>query len=402
MKLENPKSNNPRPRPPLARCWVITSFRTKNFTAWKTLDLVETDIRYLGYQLEQCPDTGKIHIQAYVEFYKKIRLTQLKQRLGDEALHAEIRRGCRVDARNYAIKEDTPWFDANYPQWAASGARLVGTDAVEIGRFATNQGTRSRLDGAKDLIDEEATELEIFEAFPDVYLRYSTGIRRARALKAQSRCNKYKPIEVNVIYGDPGSGKTRSIYEIEGEENCYIPTYSASANKYWFDGYDGHKVLVINEFYGQCRTSIIQNLWDNYRIQVETKGGLTVSNWDKIYVTSNVHPKEWYHSWETVPKSVEDSIIRRINTITKKDLPPGIVLKTWEDIPSLNLGRPVLPYPLPEPGTRASAASTPARILSTPPTHNACPKTATERQPRPTSGEAASAAPLSCYGREGR
>lgn len=337
-KLKSDKSKTTKKRIRLGkfRNYCITTFKTKNYKKWKNLDLADLKIRYFVYQLETT-SKGRIHIQAYIETYDQLRISQLKARLGDRTLHAEPREGTREAARDYCLKDDSPYFSSTYPDWSDHEPRIPGTETVELGTFKTRQGQRTDLSQVADMIDAGKTELEIFEDCPSQYLKYSTGIRRARALKMQAQCNKYIPnLKVHVLWGDSRAGKTRYVFDTEGAENCYIPKYSESAGKFWFDGYDGQKVLLINEFYGQARTNVMQELLDHYRIQVEIKGSTTISNWDTIYITSNCHPDEWYSSWETIPEKVQLSFIRRISTITEMKEPAQKKLKqTWAQIPSL-------------------------------------------------------------------
>lgn len=362
-------STKPRQRAPKYRHWTFTSHNTRNFKLWKSLDLQDLQIRYMVYQLETCPSTGKIHVQGYVEFYQQLRMTQVKVKLGDNALWLDNRKGTRQQARDYCLKDGTPYFDTHYPHWETHGERLPGTDSVELGIFRSKQGHRTDLDQVSDLIKEEASEIEIFENCPSQYLKYSTGIRRARGLMQNARINTYIPnLSVHVIYGDSRAGKTRAVYDRHGPHNVYIPTYSESANKFWFDGYDGQKVLLINEFYGQARTSVMQQLLDHYRIRCETKGGTCVSAWDTIYITSNVHPREWYKGWESIPQKVEESFINRITTIKHLTRPASVGRqKTWEDIPA---EAPILPSALPRPEAQPKG---PPRVSFAPPGNSPTP-----------------------------
>lgn len=312
-KAESP----PRARGPKCRHYCLTTFDTKKYKEWKNLDFDDCQIRYLIYQIEKSPSTGRLHLQAYIEFYNALRITQVKTRLNDATLHCERRKGTRQQARDYCMKDDSHYFSSKYPEWVDHGFRHKGTKYVELGKFRTKQGHRTDLDQMIDKIQSGASEFECFASCPSQYLKYSTGVRRARCLMKRDRVNRYhRKMKRHVLYGDPGSGKTRYVFDKHGPENVFCPTYSASAQKFWFDGYDGQKVLLINEFYGQARTSVMQELLDKYRIRVETKGGTTVSNWDHIYVTSNCHPDEWYNSWNSVPYKVRRSFHRRIDDVT--------------------------------------------------------------------------------------
>lgn len=57
-----------------ARHWCFTEYTTKRFKTWKELDLSQAGIRYFVYQLEQCPTTGRLHLQCYIEFFQAVRM----------------------------------------------------------------------------------------------------------------------------------------------------------------------------------------------------------------------------------------------------------------------------------------------------------------------------------------
>jgi len=236
------------------------------------------------------------------------------------------------------MKDDSPWYHANYPQWSDKGGRISGTDPVEIGTWGTRPGERTDLLKVADMVAAGSSELEILEECPREYLKYSGHIQKARNLYARRELNKWADVKVHVLWGDAGAGKTRHVLDTHGPENVYIPIWTGT--KWWFDGYTGQKVLLINEFYGQSRTSVMQQLLDKYRQQVEVKCSMTCSQWDTIYVTSNCHPREWYNSWENIPEKVEKSFIRRIATCTFMKAPKVVSEKTWEEVGSLSITLP--------------------------------------------------------------
>lgn len=347
-KMVEPKK--PRKRAAKYRHHVITTHDTKKFKLWKKLDIDDLQIRSATFQLEPTKKGG-IHVQAYFEFYDQLRISQVKERLQDNTLHSEPRKGTRVQARDYCLKDNTPYFEVNYPEWSDHGGRIPGTDSVQLGKFRVKQGHRTDLDQVSECIKDGKTEAEIFESCPAQYIKYSTGIRRARNLLGRSRLNTYHPITVHVLWGDTRSNKTRTVLDKYGPQNVYSPVWSASAQKFWFNDYDGQKILLINEFYGQARTAIMQQLLDHYRMSVESKGDTVISNWDKIYITSNCHPKDWYSGWANIPEKVQDSFIERIKTI--KFMPSmKKKIKTWDDIPEeeiVKVEAPVLPSTTSEP-----------------------------------------------------
>lgn len=333
---ESTKVQQKKPAPRV-RHWCFTSYTP--ISSLRTIDIDAQKIRYLVCNPEGCPKTGKEHLQGYVEFYDQLRRKQAQKRLGLLTAHMEPRKGTREQAANYCKKEES---------------RLPGTTFLELGNFGTEQGARTDLQQMVDCIIETPDEYTVWRKTPELYLKFGNNARHAIAMEQSKQVGKYKKVEVAVIHGDTRTGKTRHVYDKHGSENVYTPIYSQSAGKFWFDGYAGQDVLLINEFYGQARTSVMQNLLDNYRLRLEIKGGTCVSNWSKIYITSNCHPKEWYSHWESIPKKVEESFIERISYCVHKTRPPSKIVKQWSDIPEGSGGDASITPPTSDPDPLAA------------------------------------------------
>ena len=279
--------------------WIFTCYEVNKSNEWENMDL-DGNIRYMVYQKEVAPKTGREHLQGYVEFHKAKRISQVQDALGVPGLYLDRRKGTRDEARGYCMKKDT---------------RVPGTTPTELGTWRkSKQGKRSDLDAVVKSIEAGATEREIALEFPRIYMRMSRGLKALISKRQERDLNKYFPITKVVLWGEAGSGKTRHVMDKHGAENVYVAQITESG-QLWFDGYQGEKVLLLNEFYGQLRTSYMQNLLDNYRIKLNVKGGYAISNWDHVYVTSNCHPRQWYSDWQSVPLEVEKSFIRRLNKI---------------------------------------------------------------------------------------
>ena len=248
-------------------------------------------------------------------------MTQIKDRLECPGLHLEIRKGTRVQARDYCCKDDT---------------RIPSTETVHLGKFRTRQGHRTDVEQVADAILDGATESQIGELYPSQYLRMSTHVRRLINLQNQKNLNRYRKVDVHVLWGQTRSGKTRQVFDRHGPENVFKVTIN-EAGKLWFDGYSGQKVLLLDEFYGQLRVNALQNLLDNYCAQYEIKGGTIVSNWDTIYITSNCNPDLWYSQWSSIPVAVKHSISERFTTITElKRARKQKKIRKFSEIPTLS------------------------------------------------------------------
>lgn len=279
-----------------SRTFCLTSYDIKNYEQWKTLNLTETNIKYFVYQKELCPTTKKEHLQGYIEFKNQMRTYKsIKQILNDPALHIEQRRGTQDEARNYCMKAESQI-----------------APPVELGQFTT-QGRRTDIQELYNALKSGKTPTEIMELYPKLYIKYYKAIDRVFNNINQSKEGKFRPVNVEVLYGEAGTGKTRQVYQKEGTENVYRLNQSNSQNL-WFDGYTNQKVLLIDDYYGWIKYGTLLQLLDGYHIRLEKKGGFVYSNWTKIYITSNEHPKEWY------TKGLTQALSRRINTIAHYEL----------------------------------------------------------------------------------
>lgn len=285
------------------------------YEEWKQLG-VSGQIRYFVYQIEVCPKTNKDHIQGYLELKKQFRLTGLKKLLGSKTVHIEARKGTQKQAIDYCSKS------------GKAGGRKKGTKQVILGAPGA-AGTRTDLAAVAAMIKDGNSELDLFNEHPTAYLKYSGHIKRAIELQRRPLRNTWRDVTLTCLWGDCGAGKTRWVLDHYGPENVYVVKWNGQ--KFWFDGYEGQKVLLLNEFYGQARTSLMQDLFDKYCQQFEIKCGHTISCWDHVYVTSNVHPRQWWNSYENVPMSVQKSFIRRFTNIVHMPAPPELQNLQWED-----------------------------------------------------------------------
>lgn len=223
-------------------------------------------VRYAIYQSEM-GESGTPHYQGYIEMSCPSTLRQL-QRIVPRA-HFERRRGTRSEAREYCRKTST-----------------ATSTPVEYGIWTGGQGQRSDLDAVRLRLDAGDSELEIAEAFFSTWCRFNRSFRLYKRLKLAARPTN-KP-NVVVIWGPTGVGKSRYCH------TTYPNAYWKMPNKWW-DGYDGHADIIMDDFYGWIRLAILLRLLDHYPVQMETKGGHTQRTVKNIIVTSNRCPEHWYN-----------------------------------------------------------------------------------------------------------
>lgn len=216
----------------------------------------------------------------------------------------------------------------------------------------TGQGKRNDIVKARDmimsggklidLVDDDDT-LGVVAKYPQFVEMIRTAYLRKLAKK-----NKWQPKEIHVYWGDTGTGKSRKAHW-EAEQQFGDDVFKKSKDKDWFCGYDGEPALIIDEFYGaEFTPAALLGLLDGYPYDVNKKRlGASPSGITHVWITSNVHPRDWWPS-ANIPPSVREALARRITTCTHFDkrngkwqppAPPAYV-GTTESGDELILGTP--------------------------------------------------------------
>ncbi|APA62649.1 putative replication protein [uncultured virus] len=230
----------------------------------------DTHVKYVICQLESCPSSGRLHVQGYVEFDKMMTIKQVKKILGEKT-HLDKRQGTQEQAIKYCSKNDTK----------IEGPFIIGKKA--------QQGQRTDLEKtAERLRNGDSIELIIEEN--GNMLRYIKHMKEYKMLIEKKR-DREEPVYVEVIVGDPGSGKTRYVYDKE-PDLFVLP--EQHGNSIWFDGYQGQEAVIFDDFYGGIKYSTMLRLLDRYPLRVPIKGGFTQWKAKRIYITSNQGIDKWY------------------------------------------------------------------------------------------------------------
>lgn len=239
------------------------------------LAVFDGTVRYICFQLE-CGEGGKEHFQGYVEFNRSVRLTDVRRIVSDTA-HWEPRRGTAAQARNYCQKDDTrvegPW---------------------EHGSHSGGSGERTDLIAFRDAIKEGENKENLYESHPALMARYPRFYNSLKMIKRPKRTDDFV---VTLIYGDPGVGKTKFIWDKWEDAEGGFWQLPVVTSQLWFDTYDGQMHVLMDDFAGsKSRVSLSTTLQvlDRYPIMVPIKGGFVWWNPRRIAVTTNVHPDNWF------------------------------------------------------------------------------------------------------------
>lgn len=253
--------------------------------------------RGMCYQLERTPSTDREHLQGYTEYSSPRRIASLRQEY-PPTTHIECARGNRSSCVEYCTKQDTriegPWCDEVLRE-KKMGSQGNRTDITALGQSIMS-GSISKTQLAMD--------------DPGAIIRYPRGISELYSIRSTTAKSILRTnLQVEVIYGPAGSGKTR--YAARELESTFILDGSNS-DTLWFDGYEDEPTIVLDDFYGWIRHGTLLRLLDIYPFRCPVKGAHVYAKWTKVYITSNRHPSTWYDKF---PWEEDKALQRRIHRI---------------------------------------------------------------------------------------
>ncbi len=281
------------------------------------------DVTYIVYQEEICPTTKRKHFQGYIQCAKRKYMSFLK-RLISPNVHLEVQRAEDSDkARLYCMKEKT---------------RVAGP--WELGDYAKVEVSRTDITHFRDAILKGATEHDLWMDYCPQMSRYPRMFKSLYTYGTTSTVPRVIPRRcrapfVTVLVGPTGCGKTRFVYDRHDANDLYSMPLTEG---FWLDGYAGHTNVLIDEFTGNMRLEKFLQLIDRYAIRVACKGGFLLWNPQRIYITSNIDPREWYEWVLTHPDgsvkrdrtSQRDAMFRRITFIYRAVVDGPLVDVTME------------------------------------------------------------------------
>lgn len=260
----------------------------------------DTAVQHFVCQLESAPDTGMLHVQAYVGFYNARRFSTVQfwcGQVGFPGAHLEIRRGTPQQAWDYCTKADSraagPWEHGNRP--VGSGDR---------------SDLKSFISDASKLKTGQLALADLQDTHPSIEARYTKYFDRVVARSTPSRDFQ---TYCAVFYGDSGTGKSFSARKWCEERKLtvyHLRLPETRTAQLFFERYAGEPVVIVDEM-GPNRMSLqeFNSLIDSHPHLVNVKGASAPFLSHLIIFTSNIPPDDWF----TADERLRQTVRRRIN-----------------------------------------------------------------------------------------
>lgn len=292
-----------------------TQYPNWTFTVTKAVDygfqvmggLVEGGLaKWVIFGDEEAPTTGLRHLQGYVQFVKRKRLTELAKILHGSVCHWEPAKGTPSENFDYCSKtgkhQPEPPGESNVdrgkfyefgerPEFENAGEREKRRWEEAFGH--AKAGTLGHVDPQILVCHYKSLKMihNDFREKPAVAEYHGT-------VELQHRFRWY--------YGEPGCGKTKHCHDLARALGREV--YAKAHNKWWC-GYKPGDVVVMDDVNQDAKwLGDFIKLWcQEYPFQAETKGGMATIRPDYIFFTSNYHPYDIF-----TDKAMRESIQRRM------------------------------------------------------------------------------------------
>jgi len=216
--------------------------------------------------------------------------------------HIEKALGTSQENRDY-IRKDGKWKDTE------KGTTSVEGSFDEFGECPVErQGKSKDADRILELLKDGASNLEVIEEVPGA-MKFIDKVERTRsALRDAQFANSWRDLTVTYIFGKTGSGKTRSVMDTYGYQNCYRVT----DYRHPFDTYDGQDVIIFEEFRGGLKHGDMLNYLDGYPLLLPCRYFNRQACYTKVFLITNIPPDAQYVG---VDVSSREAFFRRIHKV---------------------------------------------------------------------------------------
>lgn len=252
------------------------------------------EMHFLIWQLEQGHEEETPHIQGYVRFIKRKRLSTAKKFFIDKA-HMEPAIYDEEHNYNYCSKEDT---------------RVPETQTHMFGEYDPSQGkqgARTDLADIAEKVKQGATIHSIAEEYPSQFIRYHQGIKVLQQELA-SQTPFCRDVSVLVLWGETNMGKTHRIRV--GAEDQGIRLFVVEWGRDPFGTYQGEEMILFDEWNDtQYPIAQMNKYLDKWRLELNCRYMNRYAAWTHVVICSNFSPLTWYGM---EPLVVRRALLRRI------------------------------------------------------------------------------------------
>lgn len=252
---------------------------------------------------DEIGEEGTRHTHIFLAARSAIRFSTIKKLF--PAAHIEMCKGTCQQNMEYVSKTGKWEKDRKHETCVDGTFEEFGEMPVE------RQGKRNDLDDLYDMIKSGMNDHDIVNEDP-TYMTLLDTIQKTRQLVVQEKFREtFRDLDVTYIWGDTGTGKTRSVMEGHGYSNVFrVTDYSHP-----FDAYSGQDVILFDEFRSSLLLADMLKYLDGYPLELPCRYLNKYACFTKVYIISNIPLAKQYTVAQMDNYETWLAFIRRIHTV---------------------------------------------------------------------------------------
>ena len=252
---------------------------------------------------DEIGEEGTRHTHIFLAARSAIRFSTIKKLF--PAAHIEMCKGTCQQNMEYVSKTGKWEKDRKHETCVDGTFEEFGEMPVE------RQGKRNDLDDLYDMIKSGMNDHDIVNEDP-TYMTLLDTIQKTRQLVVQEKFREtFRDLDVTYIWGDTGTGKTRSVMEGHGYSNVFrVTDYSHP-----FDAYSGQDVILFDEFRSSLLLADMLKYLDGYPLELPCRYLNKYACFTKVYIISNIPLAKQYTVAQMDNYETWVAFIRRIHTV---------------------------------------------------------------------------------------
>lgn len=255
------------------------------------------------------------HTHVYFYSPNAILFSTVQQRF--YGAHIEAAKGSHQNNRDYIRKEGKYLDDPKH------STNLTDT-FEESGELPPERSKRESVSAeVLGMIEDGASNAEILRAHPGTMNRMQHIESARQTLLEEQYRNEWRDLDVTYLWGETGTGKTRSVMDKYGYSQVYHVTNYAHP----FDNYRGQPVILFDEFRSSLQIADMLKYLDGYPIMLPCRYSDKVACFTTVYIISNIPLERQYPNIQLDEPATYKAFLRRIHHVwqlsdcTDKELP---------------------------------------------------------------------------------
>ena len=254
---------------------------------------------------DEIGENGTYHTHIYVQGRGGINFSTIKKRF--DGGHFEMAKGTALENKEYVSKSGKWEHDKKHETQVPDTFEEWGDMPVE------RQGSRNDLADVYSMIKQGLTNFQIVEQVPDMMLHLDKLDIVRQTIKDEEFSEVWRDLQVEYIFGDTGTGKTRTIMEKYGYKNVYRVT----DYKHPFDGYMGQDVILFEEFRSSLPLGDMLKYLDGYPVVLPCRYANKQACFTKVFICTNISLSKQYPDLQRECLLDFIALVRRIQVVSE-------------------------------------------------------------------------------------